>query len=408
MKSHGFRYVAEAHGGREIRSYLWVPGFIKPDWANALVGFALSRSFAKVKSLELEPALSLKASPDAVALFTRRLAVMLAAGISLHTAVNFLSDSEDAEMNRAAEKLGAMISSGSSFAHALSLMPGVFPPVFVGFARAGESSGRMVQALEALAAQMERSVWMKRKIKAALGYPFFLALGATALCGLLIFVIVPMMAPTLQQMNVELPALTRGLLRFTEVGSNPLVFLAVASLAFTVFTVLSFVMSATGRFTKVRRHIDEWLLLMPVTGRLSQAYASARVLSAAGMSVETGIPVTKALYEASTLAPNVWIEDRLIRICDTISHGAPFEEALEMNDAFTNAETQILICASEAGDLASGMNRMARLAEEQVETMIGILTSLVEPIILGFMSLVVGTVSLATFLPWIGLLQSIL
>lgn len=408
MKVLGFRYVAETQDGREIRSYVWLPGFLRPDWATRLIRFALSRSFANIKTLELEPALSLRASADNVAQFTRRLAVMVAAGIPLHGAINFLSDSEDPEMNQAAEKLGVMISSGNSFAHSLALMPGVFPPVFVGFARAGESSGRLVQALESLAAQMERSVWMRRRIRSALAYPFFLAVGAVALCGLLIFAIVPMMAPTLQQMNVELPALTRWLLRFTEIGSNPLVLLTVLLTSLTAFVTMSFVMSPTGRFTRLRRQIDLLLLTLPVTDRLSQAYASARVLSAAGMSVETGIPVTKALYEASSLAPNVWLEERIIRICDTIAQGAPFEEALEVNSAFTNAETQILICASEAGDLASGMNRMAKQAEEVVETMIGVLTSLVEPVILGIMSLVVGTVSLATFLPWISLLQSIL
>lgn len=408
MKVIGFRYVAETRDGREIRSYVWLPALLRPHWATRLVRFVLERSFSNLKNLELEPTLSLKASADNVAQFTRRLAVMVTAGIPLHGAINFLSDSEDPEMNRAAERLGLMISSGNSFAHSLALMPGVFPPVFVGFARAGESSGRLVQALESLAVQMERSVWMRRRIRSALAYPFFLALGAVLLCGLLIFAIVPMMAPALQQMNVELPALTLWLLRFTEIGSNPLVFLSVGLVCATAFIGLSFVMSPTGRFTRARRKIDLLLLTLPITDRLSQAYASARVLSAAGMSVETGIPVTKALYEASSLAPNVWIEERIIRICNTIAEGAPFEEALEVNSAFTNAETQILICASEAGDLASGMRRMAKQAEEQVETMVGVLTSLVEPVILGVMSLVVGTVSLATFLPWISLLQSIL
>jgi type IV pilus assembly protein PilC len=172
--------------------------------------------------------------------------------------------------------------------------------------------------------------------------------------------------------------------------------------------VTSFVLSPTGRFTRFRRAIDQLLLSLPITDRLSQQYASARVLSAAGMSVETGIPVTKALYEASSLAPNTLIEERIIRICNTIAEGSPFEEALEINDAFTRAETQIMICSSEAGDMAGGMTRMAKEAEEQVEATIEVLTSLVEPLILGVMSLVVGTVSLATFLPWVKLLQSIL
>lgn len=408
MRVIGFRYVATTAAGREIRSYLWLPAFIPPAPATQLVSFMLRRAFAKVTTLALEPALSLRARPDNVAMFTRRLAVMVAAGISLHGAINFLSESEDDDMNAAASKLSGMITTGNSFAHSLALMPGVFPPVFVGFARAGESSGRLVQALEALAVQMERSVWMRRRIRSALGYPFFLAVGAILLCGLLIFGIVPMMAPTLQQMNVELPWLTRALLRFTEVGSHPLVFVTVALVGFVTSTVLGFIMSPTGRFTRARRHIDQLLLSLPITDRLSQQYASARVLSAAGMSVETGIPVTKALLEASCLAPNTLIEERIIRICDTIAEGAPFEEALDAHGAFTIAETQIMICSSEAGDMAGGMTRMAKEAEEQVEATITVLTSLVEPIILGVMSVVVGVVSLATFLPWVNLLQSIL
>ena len=408
MKVIGFRYVATTAAGREIHSYLWLPALIPPGPATQLVSFMLRHAFAKVKTLALEPALSLRASPDNVALFTRRLAVMVAAGIPLHGAINFLANSEDDDMNAAAAKLGSMISGGNSFAHSLAMMPGVFPPVFVGFARAGESSGRLVEALESLATQMERSVWMKRRIRSALGYPFFLGVGAILLSGLLIFGIVPMMAPTLQQMNVELPWLTKALLRFTEIGSHPMVFVTTGLLAFVGFTVMSFILSPTGRFTRARRQIDQLLLALPITDRLSQQYASARVLSAAGMSVETGIPVTKALFEASCLAPNTLIEERIIQICDTIAQGAPFEEALEAHNAFTVAETQIMICSSEAGDMAGGMTRMAREAEEQVETTISVLTSLVEPLILGVMSLVVGIVSLATFLPWVNLLQSIL
>lgn len=261
--------------------------------------------------------------------------------------------------------------------------------------------------LDKLATQTERSLWIRRRVRTALSYPFFLALGAILLSGLLIFSIVPMMAPTLQEMNVELPWITKALLGFTDIGSNPLVLLSTALLFLTSFLAVSFVMSQTGRFSRARRYLDQALLELPLSKRLTQQYSSARVLSAVGLSLETGIPVTRALLEASLLAPNVMLEERIAKVCDTIAEGTPFEEALDESDAFSPTEIQILICASEAGNLADGMNRMAALAEEQMETTLGVLTSLVEPMILALMSFVVGVVSLATFLPWVNLLQSI-
>lgn len=402
-----FRYTATTSKGRDVCSFLWFPSFIPPPLAYRISEFILARVFVKVSSLQPEPTLSLRASSDAVALFTRRLAVMVAAGIPLHEAIIFLSESEDEQMNVASRKLGQMISSGNSFAHSLSQLPGVFPSFFVGFARAGESSGRLVEVLDKLATQTERSLWIRRRVRTALSYPFFLALGAILLSGLLIFSIVPMMAPTLQEMNVELPWITKALLGFTDIGSNPLVLLSTALLFLTSFLAVSFVMSQTGRFSRARRYLDQALLELPLSKRLTQQYSSARVLSAVGLSLETGIPVTRALLEASLLAPNVMLEERIAKVCDTIAEGTPFEEALDESDAFSPTEIQILICASEAGNLADGMNRMAALAEEQMETTLGVLTSLVEPMILALMSFVVGVVSLATFLPWVNLLQSI-
>ena len=408
MKKIGFRYAATSFRGRDIRNLIWLPAILPAPLAQVIVRLLLRLAYSKVSEIELDPLLSLRVPPESVALFTRRLTVMLGAGISLHGAVNFLSDSEDDAMNDAAVRLLGAIETGHSLGNALSMMPGVFPSVFVGFARAGETSGRLVQALDCLATQMERTVMLRRRIMGALAYPFFLTSGALLLSLLLIFMIVPMMAPALQQLGVELPLLTRMLLRFTEVGAHPLVFLPVFLLLTTFTSGMVFTMSSTGRFTRARQHIDNLQLHTPLLARLSQQYASARVLSAAAMSVETGIPVTRALADASSLAANVIIESRILRTCDDIGQGVPLEQALLENGAFGPAETQVMICGSEAGDLARSMRLMAAHAEECLESTITSLTTLLEPIILAFMSLVVGTVSLATFLPWISLLQSIL
>jgi type IV pilus assembly protein PilC len=408
LKVIGFQYVAVTSAGREVRNYLWVPAFFTETGATRLVSIMLRLAFAEVKSMQLEPALALRASTENVAIFTRRLAVMVAAGLPLHGAISFLSETEDGEMNIAAQKLASMLSSGHNLSNSLASMPGVFPPAFVGFARAGETSGKLVPALESFATQLERTVWMRRRVRSAMGYPFFLTVGAVLLSALLLFGIVPMMTPTLQQMNVELPALTVALLDFIHFISNPIAVILMILGTVTLVTSLTFVMSPTGRFTRARKWLDRWILSIPLAQRVVQHYASARILSAVGMSVDTGIPVTRALREASCLASNTVIEDRIIRTCEHIARGEPLEEALVSCAPFARGEVQVLICTSETGHLSMGMNRMAKQAEENLDNTISALTSLLEPMILACMSVVVGTVCIATFLPWINLLESIL
>lgn len=403
-----FRYRARTGDGKEVESQLGLPGIFPTALAKLLCKRVVDAVFSEVTDFRLDQDEMLRVPMEEVSLFTRRLAVMVGSGVPMHRSLAFLSDSESERMNRAAERLTRYVETGHGLSRAFGMLPGVFPPVFLGFIRAGEMSGRLVKCLESLATQLEKSVWMKRRVLSGLGYPMFLMLGAVLLSGLLIFGLVPAMAPALLELGVELPWLTQVLLDFTHYGSHPIVVLGVAILVFLVGTLVSFTFSATGRYSAFRRSFDGLILNVPILSKIVRSYASARILSATSMSVETGIPVVRALRESSTLAGNIHLENRVLKTCLAIGQGETFEQALEVTEPFRASEVQILICASEAGDLAKSMLYVSKSAEEELESAITALTTLFEPLILGLMSVIVGVVSLATFLPWVSLLQSIL
>ncbi len=407
MRPRGYRYLAVTVRGRRVRNFLWLPGWVPESVAEPLARFVLTRAYRKVEEMEWDPLLSLRVHPDQVALFARQLATMVKAGVPLHHGVQFLADGEDENMTQASEVLATQLATGNSFSASLARMPGVFPPVFQGFARVGESSGRLVQSLDNLAQQLERLVWVKRRLKGGIAYPAFLALGAIILSGILVFGIVPMMAPTLAELNVELPMITRWLLWLTEVGSQPLVVTAVIISLGLGISLLLFVFGETGRHTHLRFQCDYWLLQLPIVGHLCRRYASARILSATHVCVETGISVNKALQDASSMAGNTVIEEGVLKTCRAMNEGVELGEALEENKVLSRSETQLIIIAFESGDLAGALKMLAKMAEEEVESAIDTFSALMEPIILAAMSVVVGLVSVATFLPWIKLLQTL-
>lgn len=407
MSVQGFRYTAVSVRGRRIQNFLWLPGWLPGPLADGLGRFLLTRAYRKLETFQADPLLGLKVNPDQVAIFARQLATMVRAGVPLHQSVQFLADGENEQMTRASEILATQLATGHSFSSSLARLPGVFPPVFQGFARVGESSGRLVQSLENLAQQLERLVWVKRRLKGGIAYPSFLALGALILSGILVFGIVPMMAPTLAELNVELPALTRWLLWITEWGSHPLLVISVGLTMSFFIALVVFLFGETGRYTHARFQCDFWLLQVPVVGNLCRRYASARILSATHVCVDTGISVNKALQDASSMAGNTVIEDGVLKTVRAMNDGLSLGEALEEYRVLSRSETQLLICAFESGDLSGALKMLAKMAEEEVETAIDTFSALMEPVILAVMSLVVGVVSLATFLPWIKLIQTL-
>ena len=403
----GFRYAATTWRNQKIRNFIWVPGFFPDGFAKGFAKFLLDRAYRTVQSLEADPYVGLKAPPGDVAIFARQLSLMLKAGIPLHRCLHFLSESPNETLGKASGIVGSQIESGHHFSAALERMPGIFPAAFKNFAKVGENSGKLAETLESLATQLEKSQWAKSRVRGALAYPAFLAVGSVILSLVLIFCIVPSMAPTLMDLGVELPFLTRALLWVVNSASNPyLILFSILYLGYHA-TALVFGMSEVGRYTNLRTQIDSLLLSIPVVSRLVRRYTSARVMSATALYVEVGIPVARALMDSSPLAGNMILEYRLRLTCQAVGEGVDFAEALEIYDVLSKGEVQVVACALESGNLADSLEILARRAEEEVEDAIDRFTSALEPMIMGVMALVVGTVTLATFLPWIKLIETI-
>lgn len=408
MTAQGFRYRAVTPEGKTVESFMILPGLLPAGTARWLAGLLLSMAFPKVQRLESDPRLRFQVAPEAVMVCTRQLSVMVNVGIPIHQAIRFIARGDDATLNEALEEMAGMLESGHSLSQAAAKLPGVFSPMFQGYARVAETSGNLVATLGLLAENLEEGVTLRRKVRSSLTYPFFLMLGALLLSGILVFGIVPMMTPTLLEIGVRMPFLTRAVVEVARFGSHPVVLTGAAMVATGVWAYFSFIFGQTGRYTMSRRWFDRALLALPLAGRLIRLYTAAQVLSTLAISLKVGISIGTALKDAESVVGNVTLAERLGASRRSLEEGNELLESLELSGVLTRGAVLVIESGAEAGHLDETVALLARQSGEELSDETDALSALLEPVVLIFMSLLVGTVAVATFLPWIELIKSIL
>ncbi|MGE0494916.1 MAG: type II secretion system F family protein [Vulcanimicrobiota bacterium] len=407
MNAQGFRYTAVTRQSQVVESFITFPAFFPSGLAESLARFVLYLSYDQVQKMAPDARLGYRGNPGELMVYTRQLASMVKAGIPVHRAIYFISESDVTPTAEALGELAHLLETGHSLSHGTACLPGVFDPIFRGYARVAETSSSLPEALGMLAQHMEERVWLRQRVRGALIYPAFLMLGALILASVLVFGIVPMMTPTLTELGVPLPLLTRIVVAIAENGSRPPVILAVLLLVGLVAGFFSFVFGPTGRYSRSRRRVDAIILELPVFGPLARRICSSSILSALGLSLRVGVNLAKAVKDAETVVGNVIIVERMRASRKALEEGHSFGDALLTHDVLPRGDCLVLECGAEAGHLEETVDILARSATDEVDNQLDTMTSLLEPIVLVLMSVVVATVALATFLPWISLIQTL-
>ncbi len=407
MKRQGFRYRCTG-GGRTVESCVTVPGFLPPRVAYYSAALILALTFETIESFKPDPALAYRADSQSLMLLTRQLAVLVKVGIPVHRALEFLSESHDDDLRQALDEAAGLLASGHTLSGTVARLPGVFGANYHGFVRVAETSGQLEATLELLARELEESSRLRQRVGNAITYPLFLMLGSLLLSGVLIFGVVPMLTPTLIDLGVELPLLTRAVVWLAGFGSHPLVMVSAFLILLTSFLLLAFLYGPTGHYTAARRALDRFVLALPVVGELVHRYWAAQVLATLALSLTVGVPLVRAFHDAEGVVQNTALAKRVVAGRQELELGKTLLEALGENDVLPSTQVSILQCGAASGSLEDTVQMLSRQAAESVEAQLSALTVLLEPLALGFMSVVVTLVALATFLPWIRLVESIL
>ena len=334
---------------------------------------------------------------EEVAVLTRQLSTLLSAGVHVSHALEVIANGADREpIHDLVIDLGRFVAQGNYLSNALRKHPGVFPEVYISLIRIGETSSSLNAALDRLAGWLERDVATRKRVRAALIYPGFI-LGMTAVFVFLIFhSVLPGLLKGFEESKEPLPWITQAVAWVAALTEKPALMLGGLIGVFIIVRRLrTFLATSEGQ-----RHFARRLHPLPVVGPLMISLAMARYCSSMQTMLGAGLNLLQCLELASTSCGHpLMAQDLRNAIEEMRSQGISLVEALEQAQYLPPSAVHLLSAGEESGALDRIYGTLARYYDEEVAYKIETLGALIEPALLLMVSLIVGTVLIAVFLP---------
>lgn len=349
------------------------------------------------------PFLSGRVKTKQLTVFTRQLATLVDAGLPLLRGLRVLEKQEpNPTLRKIIVDLGYAIEGGSTFSEGLAQHPKVFNRLFVNMVKAGELGGVLEVVLARLAEFMEKAEKIKGKVKAALFYPIAVMIVAILVLAVLMIFVVPRFKAIFQEMvGGELPKFTQIVLGISDtVAKN---FPAVAIGAFAFFIVL--VIFKKTKFG--RKVVDIIKLRMPALGPVISKVAISRFTRTLGTLVSSGVPILQALTIVKETSGNVVIGNAVALVHESVKEGETITAPLEASKVFPPMVISMVDVGEQTGALPEMLMKIADNYEEEVDNAVSAMTSLLEPIMIVFLAVVVGSIVIALFMPLISLIDQL-
>lgn len=341
---------------------------------------------------------------EGLTVFTRQIATLLQAGLPLLRSLEVMIRQEKNQaFKNILTGLADNVRSGNNLSDGLAQYPKTFDRLFVNMVKAGEAGGILDVVLSRLATFQEKSLRTKKKIKSAMVYPvivIFVAL--TIVVGLLLFV-VPRFQSIFEDMlrGQSMPALTQFIIDVSEYGQqNWFIILPALVVLYIGYRIAMGTPTGAG--------IRDWLILnLPKIKELASKAAISRFARTFGTLLSSGVPILQALQITRDVVGNTIIMRALDRVHDRVRDGEPLATPLEQQKIFPTMVTSMIDVGEETGELAEMLNRIADNYDEDVDNAVNSITSIIEPIMIVFLAVVVGTIVIALFLPIVGIIQGL-
>jgi len=378
----------------------YLEGKTKATSAEAVSDYLVSRGFIPLEVKEqsgLSKDLSFgkpRVKPKEVATFMRSFATMTGAAIPISRSLLTMRDQQANPTFKAAlNKIHQDIDTGSTFGNALARHPEIFTPLTIAMIRAGEEGGFLTSVLTQVADNLDTEVRLKAKIKSAMTYPVaILILALLIVTGMLLF-IVPIFANLFAGLGSSLPVATQILVaasNFIKIGGIPLVILIIA---FTIWW------NRNKHKEAIREFVDPLKLKVPIFGKLGQKLAMARFSRNFGSLLDAGLPVMQVLDIVGSTSGSMVVERALQDVKQHVSAGELIAPQLRNHAIFPGILVEMMAVGEDAGEIPEMMKKIAEAYDTEVETMTEALASLIEPIMLVFLGVLVGSVVIALYMP---------
>jgi len=330
-------------------------------------------------------------------LFTRQLATMIEAGISLVQAMTALYDQCDPKRQRGLRQIisdvTTRVQGGESFHESIAKHPRVFDRLFVSMVKAGEHGGLLAEILDRLAGFLEASARLKKKIKSAMTYPVIVICIAILITTFLLVKVVPIFGDIFRDFGANLPAPTQFLIDVSNFIRNEWYFLIVI-IGGTIFGVRTFLRSARGKAIW-----DRWKLKLPVFGPLIHKICMSRFSRTFAQLIRSGVPILEVLDIVGGASGNSVVEASIKGVSQDVEKGDNLSVALSKKPIFPPMMLRMVSAGEATGKIDTMLEKMADFWDEEIEAMLDALTSLIEPFLIVFLGVIVGGIVIAMFLP---------
>jgi type IV pilus assembly protein PilC len=329
-----------------------------------------------------------------LARFTRQFSAMAGSGLPLMQCLETLSmQLEPLPLKKALLDIQQRVQGGSSLSEAFEKHPRIFSELYCGMLRAGELGGVLSPILNRLASYQEKNEALLRKVKKALLYPLLVLGFSVIVIGVLMTWVVPIFAEMFEQNGATLPLPTQIVIALSEwIGRlAPWILIVVTLLLYGVYR---FYKSTSGRLT-----MDKWVLKFPLLGNLIKRSSVARFSRTLSTLLDAGVSLVDALEISKKVSGNKALEEGVNHAIQDIKAGQPLAGPLEKTGIFPPMSLQMIYIGEKTGELSQMLSKVADFYEDEVDSLVEGIMSLLEPFIIIFLGFFIGAILLAMYLP---------
>ncbi len=392
-----FAYSGRTRTGQKVK------GEWEAESQDAAVA-ALRREQILVVSINAVKGRTKRRGPDAervksvptknLAVFTRQFSVMIDAGLPLVQCLDILGkQEEDKGFASVIKETTNQVEAGSALADSMRRFPRVFDNLFTNMIAAGEAGGILDTILNRLSTYIEKNVKLQGQVKSAMIYPVAVIVIAAVVVAAILWKVIPTFASLFAGLGADLPLPTRIVIWMSESFVAFLPIIVIGSVAGVV------VFKRFYRTHGGRRVVDRLLLRVPVLGMILRKVAVARFCRTLSTLLSSGVPILEGLVITAKTAGNAVIEDAIMLTRDGIERGETIAGPLRQTNVFPPMVTQMINVGETTGAMDTMLSKIADFYEEEVDTAVAGMLTLLEPLMIAFLGVVVGGIVIAMYLP---------
>ena len=391
----GFSYVAVDKRGKEKRGSLEAETrerALEQLKAEGLIPVSVREQGALNK--EIDFSIGKKVKPRDLSVFCRQFVSITQAGVPMKEALQMLSEqTENKWLKCAISEVLLNVEKGNTLADSMRSQPDIFPPMLVNMVEAGEQSGSLEMAFSRMAVHFEKEAKLKATIKKATIYPIILVIAAIGVIAVMLLFVIPIFIDMFADLDIEMPALTMFVMNSSKwMTSHWYVLLAIIVGVVVAYKLIY-------KTTQGRLTIDRIKMKMPLFGKLTVKTACSQFARTMSTLLMSGISTIDALETTSKIVNNIHYTNAMLKAREEVMKGIPLSEPLEASGIFPPMVYHMTGIGEEAGNVEEMLEKMADYYDEEVEMTTQSVLAAMEPIIILFMALIIGTLVIAVIWP---------